>query len=102
VVSTALDLWTGLRRREDIAALLASSELLTEVPFSLRIEEAEGSVILRGTIDCLAIAADGSVSVVELKTGGRRESHQRQLDLYVRAARALFPGRQVQGHLIHA
>jgi RecB family exonuclease len=102
VISTAIDLWAGLRRRGDVAAVLASAEVLAEVPFSLRIEEEGVPILLRGTIDCLAIAADGTVSVVELKTGGRRESHQRQLDLYVRAARALFPGRQVQGHLIHA
>jgi ATP-dependent exoDNAse (exonuclease V) beta subunit len=102
VISTAIELWEGVCKREEVAALLASSELLTEVPFSLKIEEEGLPVILRGTIDCLAIAADGSVSVVEFKTGGRREIHQRQLDLYLRAASMLFPARRVEGFLIHA
>jgi hypothetical protein len=102
VITTAIDLWEGIRRREDVAALLASADVLSEVPFSLRIETHGVPILLRGTIDCLSIAADGTVSVVELKTGGRRDLHERQLELYVRAARALFPGRRVQGRLIHA
>jgi RecB family endonuclease NucS len=59
------------------------------------------SVVLRGTIDCLIQKDDGCVVVVEFKTGRRRPSHQRQLDVYVEAARALFPGAPVEGRLVY-
>jgi hypothetical protein len=41
------------------------------------------------------------MTVLELKTGRRRDWHERQLDLYVRAARCLFPGVAVDGRLVY-
>jgi ATP-dependent exoDNAse (exonuclease V) beta subunit len=102
VVDSVLEIWDRLRRRDDIAALMASARVFVEVPFSIRVELRDEPVVLRGSIDCLAIAPDGAVSVVEFKTGGRRLGHERQLELYVRAARALFPGQRVEGRLIYA
>ena len=78
-----------------------------ELPFSLRLATAgEGGtpgppVVVRGSIDCLARRPDGTITVLELKTGRRRDWHQHQLDLYVRAARCLFPGVAVSGRLVY-
>jgi ATP-dependent helicase/nuclease subunit A len=101
IVRKAADAWSALAARDEVVALLASGDVLAEVPFSLRIEEDGAPLILRGTIDGLAIADDGRVTVVEFKTGQPRAFHQKQLDLYVRAARALFPGQPVEGALIY-
>jgi hypothetical protein len=46
-------------------------------------------------------AAPAEVSVVEFKTGRRRPEHQAQLDVYVDAARELFPGVSVSGVLVY-
>ncbi|MBA2302264.1 MAG: UvrD-helicase domain-containing protein [Acidobacteria bacterium] len=102
VLDVALETWDRVRGRDDVTALMASADVLAEVPFSMRVRDDGREVILRGTIDCLAVRPDGSVSVLEFKTGGRRDAHARQLDLYVRAARELFPGRTVEGRLIYA
>ena len=90
-----------LTGRDEVRAL-AAGQVLTEVPFSMRVERDEKPLILRGSIDCLAQAPDGSITVLEFKTGNPRPAHDRQLQLYVEAARALFPGRPVSGLLIHA
>jgi RecB family endonuclease NucS len=58
------------------------------VPFSMLLAGEGPSRIVRGTIDCLVRHADGRITVVEFKTGRARDAHVRQLDLYVRAARA--------------
>jgi ATP-dependent exoDNAse (exonuclease V) beta subunit len=108
-VASALDAWRSLRTRDDVTALFASGRRLHEVPFSLRVDATtlpggtpSGRVVLRGTIDCLVQREDGSIVVIELKTGRRRIQHQEQLDLYVEAARALFPKSRVEGRLIYA
>ena len=102
VIDIAVEIWERVRQRDDVATLLASSEVLAEVPFSLQVEMGGGLVTVRGTIDCLAVSPDGLVTVLELKTGGAREVHERQLALYVRAARALFPAKPVRGLLVYA
>ena len=113
-VGAAVDLWRDMRTRREVVELLASGLRLYEVPFSMRIAGSEaqllsaepeasdaGAIILRGTIDCLVLRDDGSVVVLELKTGRPRNSHRQQLDLYIQAARALFPDAAVSGHLIY-
>ena len=60
-----------------------------ELPFSAT-PDGSGPIV-RGTIDCLVQKPDGSILVVEFKTGRVRPIHQRQLDLYVAAARQLHP-----------
>jgi ATP-dependent exoDNAse (exonuclease V) beta subunit len=101
-LQAAAEIWERLGDRSDVAKLLGSAEVFTEVPFSMRVPADGGELILRGTIDCLAVAPDGAITVVELKTGRRRERHERQLEIYVRAAGCLFPGRAVAGLLVHA
>jgi ATP-dependent helicase/nuclease subunit A len=107
-IAAAVSAWRAMSTREDVSALLASGSTFHEVPFSLLVETASaphgagnGPIVLRGTIDCLIRRADGSVVVVEFKSGTPRAFHQRQLDLYVEAARALFPGAGVKGRLIY-
>ena len=101
-IGSAIDLWTRLHSRSEVADAMASAEVFTEVPFSLRLEDSGQTIVLRGTIDCLAISGDGAVTVIEFKTGAHRDEHERQLELYVDAARALFPDRTVSGLLVHA
>jgi ATP-dependent exoDNAse (exonuclease V) beta subunit len=98
----ALTIWERVLNRQDVRDLFTGAEVLAELPFSLRDEHEGQPIVLRGTIDCVALAADGSVTVLEFKTGAPREAHERQLGVYVRAARALFPGRTVEGRLIYA
>jgi ATP-dependent helicase/nuclease subunit A len=107
-VQAAIDLWRKMRLRADVASLMASGQRLYEVPFSMRLpREAMGVdsgpevVVLRGTIDCLVVGPDGTAVVIEFKTGRPRISHQQQLDIYVDAARLLFPGASVSGQLIY-
>jgi len=101
-VAAAVAAWNTIRARADVAQLLSSGESSYEVPFSMRRDERAGPIVLRGTIDCLVRRNDGSIAVLEFKTGSRRSSHQEQLAVYVEAARTLFPGAAVEGHLIYA
>ncbi len=57
VVEQAAAIWTAVAARDEIVRLLASGEVMAEVPFSLRIDEGGRSIILRGTIDGVAIAS---------------------------------------------
>jgi ATP-dependent helicase/nuclease subunit A len=100
-VTAAVTAWRAMRARADVAALLSSGRRRHEVSFSMRTVKEGASVVLRGTIDCLIEKDDGCVVVVEFKTGRRRSSHQQQLDVYVEAARALFPGARVEGRLVY-
>jgi ATP-dependent helicase/nuclease subunit A len=104
VAAAAVDAWRRLRTRPEVAALLEGGELLHEVPFSMTTKETDtsnGENIVRGFIDCLIRKPDGSMTVLEFKTGRPRPSHSRQLELYVGAARACFPGAAVDGALIY-
>jgi hypothetical protein len=58
--------------------------------------------IFRGAIDCLIRRPDGSICVIEFKTGVPEASHQAQLDCYVRAATAMFPLATVVGRILYA
>jgi ATP-dependent helicase/nuclease subunit A len=101
VAEQAAAIWNTVAGRDEVVSLLGSVDVMAEVPFSLQINDAGRRAVLRGTMDGVAIAEDGRVTVVEFKTGQRRAVHQAQLDLYVRAARELFPGRPVEGLLIY-
>ena len=110
VVDTAVVLRRALNRSEVTELLRA--ECLFEVPFSmlrddlnadsgLTHEDTRDPVVLRGTIDCLLRRPDGGLTVIELKTGGKRPHHERQLSFYVDAARALFPEAVVDGKVVY-
>jgi RecB family endonuclease NucS len=59
-------------------------------------------VVLRGNIDCLIRQESGAIVVLEFKTGKRWPVHQRQLDVYVEAARRTFPQAVVEGRLVYS
>ena len=59
-------------------------------------------MILRGTFDCLVQRRDGGITVLELKTGKPAPEHEQQLEMYLTAARAMFPGTPVEGKLVYA
>jgi ATP-dependent exoDNAse (exonuclease V) beta subunit len=80
-------------------AILQGSDLLWEVPFSLRMDE---TTIVRGAIDCMARRPNGAIVIVEIKTGRPRPEHDVQLALYAQAAQALFPGHPIEPLLIYA
>ncbi|HEX2453928.1 MAG TPA: UvrD-helicase domain-containing protein [Vicinamibacterales bacterium] len=100
-VARAISAWRAIRARKDVSEWLSNGRPHYEVPFSV-VDPSGARGILRGTIDCLIQRPDGSVLVVEIKTGASREIHQRQLDVYVAAARALFPGATVEGRLVYS
>ncbi len=103
----AVQKFLALRSRPELAVLLQSATCHFEVPFSVRLPVNEGDgadgewIVVRGSIDCLAILPDGRVRVVELKTGRPQAWHRAQLDTYSRAARALFPHAVVEGQLVY-
>ena len=86
--------------RPDVRAWLAAGRAYFEVPFSF-VSPAEPGVIVRGSIDCLVIHPDGTVRVLEFKTGAPRPEHAHQLDIYLGAARHAFPGAAVTGELVY-
>jgi ATP-dependent exoDNAse (exonuclease V) beta subunit len=104
----AIDVWIAIMRQPEVAQLLESGERLHELPFSIvlpRPAPVEGPEtpdrVLRGTVDCLIRHADGSMTVVEFKTGRARPSHQAQLGIYLRAVEGLFPDAVVTARLIY-
>jgi ATP-dependent exoDNAse (exonuclease V) beta subunit len=99
--AAAVDAWRAMMRRPELASLLEKGETLSEVPFSLLDDTVDPPKVLRGAIDLLIRQEDGSMLVVELKTGRPQSVHRRQLALYVKAARAVFSGVSVEGLLVY-
>jgi ATP-dependent exoDNAse (exonuclease V) beta subunit len=89
-----------MTRQPDVAALLASGERLHELTFSL-VDPNPPSRVLRGAIDCLIRRPDGSIIVVEFKTGVPSPTHDAQIDAYVHAAKAMFPDAAVSGRVVY-
>jgi ATP-dependent helicase/nuclease subunit A len=102
IVAEAVAAWRNLRTRTDVAVLLSGERILFEVPFSMATRRSGERVVLRGVIDCVVQKNDGSFLVVEFKTGRPSRAHQRQLDLYVDAATAIYSGSRVEGRLVYA
>jgi ATP-dependent helicase/nuclease subunit A len=101
-VAAACRTWRALAGRAARERWL-DGERFYEVPFTLLLEPREGEDrprAARGVIDCIVVRAPEEVRVVEIKAGRRAEWHAGQLDLYVRAARSLFPGARVSGVLL--
>ena len=99
-VERAVEAWRILCARPDVVGLLRDGRPRYEVPFSFH--DPASQRILRGTIDCLVRRSDGSVTVVEFKTGAPRPAHELQLSVYVRAASRLFPTANVDGVLVYS
>lgn len=94
----AVHLFRSMWSDAELSMLLRHGTPLFEVPFSYLPPDQPG-VCLRGAVDCLVQAADGSLVVLEFKTGRPRPEHQLQADLYVRAMRAAFPGTAVTSRI---
>jgi ATP-dependent helicase/nuclease subunit A len=116
LVTKAIDLFTKMRSRPEVAAVLDLAECVFEVPISVRLDddlvpllqpkglalpENAPLPIVRGVIDCLARLPDGSVRVIDFKTGPSRPADRVQLAIYLRAAVVLFPGQSVKGLLVY-
>jgi ATP-dependent helicase/nuclease subunit A len=99
-VAQALRLFRAIWSEDGLVSLLAQGELHFEVPFSFFPPDSPG-ICFRGAVDCLVRRPDGSIVILEFKTGRERPEHQAQVDLYVRAMAAAFPGASVTGRLCY-
>ncbi len=98
VIEEAAATYAAMRARDEVRALMEDGERHFEVPFSL----ISGRTIVRGTIDCLVERPDGAMVVLDFKTGREHPGHRAQLDVYVAAARSIYPDRRVEGVLLYA
>ena len=84
-----------------------NDDYLWDVPFSYsgskptELSSSEGSVLLRGTIDCLVRVSDGRFMVLMLKTESPQRTHRQELDVYVDVTRAMFPGDTVDAQVVY-
>ena len=103
LLAKARDALTRIRMHPDVVEIFGDSASVAwrqhEVPFSWISPD---GTIVRGTFDCLVERAAGGIEVLEFKTGKPASEHQRQLEVYVAAARALFPNHDVRGRLIYS
>jgi ATP-dependent helicase/nuclease subunit A len=83
----AARVYLRLRGRADLTALLSSGACHYEVPFSF-VPEDRPSDLVRGVVDCLVVSPDGTVTVLEFKTGRPRPEHDAQAALYAAAIAA--------------
>lgn len=100
VFNEARGAYLGLCGQTTLSEALDSGDALFEVPFSVR--PAASQMILRGSFDCLIRRRDGGITILELKTGKAAPEHDEQLEMYVTAARAMYPGMPVEGKLVYA
>jgi ATP-dependent helicase/nuclease subunit A len=98
IVRTALSEFAALCAHPALTAHYESGDVFHEVPF---VFSTDGQ-IFRGAIDCLIRRKDGSICVLEFKTGRRREEHVRQAELYRRAAAAVFPGCSIDVDILYS
>ena len=90
--------WTAIAAQPEVARLLESGECIRRLEFSYLTGGQPGRV-MRGTIDCLVRQPDGSIVVMAVTAGAPSPADAARLDLYLRAARAMFPGASVTGGL---
>ena len=99
--AAAVRLYRALRQRSDVAALLEAGECFYEVPFSFEPPDRPGDRV-RGAIDCVVVAADGSATVLEFKTGAVRPEHDAQARVYAEAIKAALKTPDVEFHVLYA
>jgi ATP-dependent helicase/nuclease subunit A len=100
VASQAAEVYLRLRERPEVDALLGSGDTHFEVPFSFAPRDSDA--VLRGVIDCLVLAPDGTATVIEFKTGAARPGHEAQADIYAQAVSAVLGGREVSVKILYA
>jgi ATP-dependent helicase/nuclease subunit A len=94
----AISRFHALRRHPHLQRDYETGEVFHEVPFTL---SADGQMI-RGAIDCLIRRPDGSIRVLEFKTGRRREHDALQAEIYRRAAAAVFPDHVIEMDVLYS
>ena len=87
LIAQAGDLYRRLRRHPIVTGLLEQGEWHSEVPFSFAPAD-RPDTLLRGVIDALVVAPDGTVTVVEFKTGMAHPEHEAQAAQYAQAVQA--------------
>jgi ATP-dependent helicase/nuclease subunit A len=98
LVADVLARFLAFRQHPAVRQQFGNGEVFHEVPFTFCTDDR----IVRGTIDCLIRQPDGSVRILEFKTGQRRDEHIRQAEIYQRAAAAIFPGAPVVVDVVYA
>jgi len=93
-------LYVRWRRRADVQATLGAGECHYEVPFSFIPPDRPG-VVVRGLVDCLVVGDDGTMTVVEFKTGVPRPEHETQARLYAEALRTAFSADRVEIKILY-
>ena len=93
----AISRFHTLRRHPRLQVDYETGEVFHEVPFTL---SADGQMI-RGAIDCLIRRPDGSIRLLEFKTGRRREQDTLQAEIYRRAAAAIFPDHVIEMDVLY-
>ena len=96
LVKDSLAIWRRLAARPHVRSVLSAGQALYEVPFSMVKGQGSARSILRGVIDCLVQKDNGSVVVVEFKTG-RPSPAPAPARPVVEAAKALYPDYLVEG-----
>ncbi len=91
--------YVNLRSRPEVVKLLAAGRCHYEVPVSF--QPPGPPVIVRGRIDCLVERPDGTLLVLEFKTGRPRAEHREQVELYREALGPLFPGRLIETRILY-
>ena len=87
LAADAAGVYDRLRKHPELVAALAAGECYYEVPFSFEPADRPGEWI-RGVVDCLVVSPDGTVTVLEFKTGRPRPEHEDQADLYAASLKA--------------
>jgi ATP-dependent helicase/nuclease subunit A len=98
IVDDVVARFRALRDQPEVKVHYATGAVFHEVPFSFA---ADGQII-RGAIDCLIRHDDGSIRILEFKTGQRRDEHVRQAGIYRRAAEAIFADTVVRVDVVYA
>ncbi len=96
----AASLYRAFRARPDVEALLGSGQPYWEVPFFYDPPERPGDRI-RGVVDCIVVAPDGSATILEFKTGRPRPEHEIQAAWYARAVAAALPVGPVRARILY-
>jgi hypothetical protein len=84
-----------------VSAGCRQKEAAQPIEYTGPLREAENVDMLYSENDRIKVKMKAA-KILEFKTGRPSPSHQRQLDLYVEAVKALFPGAPVVGRLVYA
>jgi ATP-dependent helicase/nuclease subunit A len=98
IIGDVVARFRALRDRPELKIHYETGAVFHEVPFSF---SADGQII-RGAIDCLIRHDDGSIHILEFKTGRQRDEHLRQAGIYRRAAEAIFADSVVAVDVVYA